>query len=494
MRLSLLLVRQKKIHVLEQILTVYVLIGCSYTVTNECFPPIAALYSPVRAVPLRPRLHSPNGHRLTSPRQPSTFQPIAASLAGKPSAGPKTRPSSQTVLGSSQSQRGSLPISSLPDYEHLPSAARQLQIIALSSGRQSGSGPNSLALQPLSTTEPSCQKKKSSAGEDGLHLPPDGPKAASPIPSPPSLLSPASPQNQTGPQTQPSRNKCDVQEPQEKLPGPRVSIGDQGSVQKGQEVEKEDGGEQEQEEEEGAVTVTERKDEETSEEEQMKVTEEGENIRVQPGDEDKETAMDQSESQDVKPTTGVLPAPEASLHSQQDQPVHQEDCEDMSTQSDNQSGKSRVILLTRLTNLTRPFCLSPAVSSLSSQSPPASPSLTPPAETTPALLPAPPTDPTDLSLPQRQDAPKVDEAPLGDLRPFPASAESLSQSEHESESLGQSLSSAWEPKAWPEGRQVLTHLVDGFVIQEGLQPFPVRTHLEIDFHLAASGIFSFAFF
>ncbi|KAK5878035.1 hypothetical protein CesoFtcFv8_025485 [Champsocephalus esox] len=40
--------------------------------------PPPTLYSPVRAVPLRPRLHSPNGHRVVSSRQTSTLQPIAA--------------------------------------------------------------------------------------------------------------------------------------------------------------------------------------------------------------------------------------------------------------------------------------------------------------------------------------------------------------------------------------------------------------------------------
>lgn len=53
--------------------------------------------------------------------------------------------------------------------------------------------------------------------------------------------------------------------------------------------------------------------------------------------------------------------------------------------------------------------------------------------------------------------------------------EHLSQSEDESESFSQSLGSPWELRAWPEGRQVLTHLVEGFVIREGLEPFPVRT-------------------
>lgn len=117
------------------------------------------------------------------------------------------------------------------------------------------------------------------------------------------------------------------------------------------------------------------------------------------------------------------------------------------------------------------------MSSLSSQSPPASPSLPPP----------PPADPTDLSLSQRGDAPKVDNTP-------PESAESLSQSENESESAGQSLSGAWEPKAWPEGRQVLTHLVDGFVIQEGLQPFPVGTPSDVSVPSAPRASFHLPFF
>lgn len=493
------------------------LAGCGCTVTNERSHPctclsIAALYSPVRAVPLRPRLHSPNGHRLTSPRPTSTFQPVAASLAGKPSAGPKSCPSSQSVLGSSQSQRGSLPASSLPDFEHLPSAARQLQIIALSSGRQAQSAPGSHALQPPShvteSAEPPCQKKKTSGGEDGPHPPPDGPKPASSIPSPPFLPSPASPLNQTAPQTATTVHRCDVQEPQEKLSGARATTGDQGSVRTDEEVEKDDGGEQEKEE--GVAGVTEGKDEEVSEEEQMKVTEEGESIRersrVQPGVEEEETAMEQSggltapksqnsasDGQEAKATTGLLPAPEVSLHtqtprSQQEPSLSQEDGE----QSDNQSGKSPVIRPTAaLTpDASRLSPLLPALSSLSSQSPPTSPSLTPPAENTPALLPPRPADPTDLS----EDAQKVAKAPLGDLQRSPEPAESLSQSENESEILGQSLSGAWEPKAWPEGRQVLTHLVDGFVIQEGLQPFPVRTPSQIDFRLSATGIFSFAFF
>lgn len=368
---------------------------------------MAALYSPVRAVPLRPRLHSPNGHRLTSPRQISTFQPIAASLAGKPLAGPKTCPLSQPVLGGSQSQRGSLPVNTPPDFEHLPSAARQLQIIALSSGRQSQSGQNPHPLQSLShiteSPEPPCQKKKTSGGEDGPPLPPELPKNASPIPSPPSLLSPASPLNQTGPQTQTTLLKCDVQE---KVPGTSASIGGQGSTEKDKKVEKDDAGEQgneeasAQKEEARGECVTERKEEEVSEEEHMKVTEEGESVaersRVQRG-EDEETAMDQSDSptsqtpqksqnsvsvptpeaatdssREPKPILGPAASgpglgPEVPLQPQRpgpqlDQPVSQEDCENMSTQSDNHSGNLIVILVCSwltgsLTHLNRPLAV-----------------------------------------------------------------------------------------------------------------------------------------
>lgn len=173
-----------------------------------------------------------------------------------------------------------------------------------------------------------------------------------------------------------------MQEQQEKVPGTSASIGGQGSSEKDKKVEKDDAGDQEKEEalaqkeEAHGECVTERKDEEVSEEEHMKVTEEGESIaessRVQRG-EDEETAMDQSDSptsqtpqksqisvsvptpeaatdssREPKPILGQAASgpglgPEVPLQpqrpgSQLDQPVSQEDCENMSTQSDNHSG------------------------------------------------------------------------------------------------------------------------------------------------------------
>ncbi|XP_053714680.1 polyhomeotic-like protein 3 isoform X2 [Synchiropus splendidus] len=89
-----------------------------------------------------------------------------------------------------------------------------------------------------------------------------------------------------------------------------------------------------------------------------------------------------------------------------------------------------------------------ALSSLSSQSPPSSPLICPPSD-------PPPLDLTDLDQSRCE------------LQPV---AESLDQSDDENQNCGV----AWTPAPWPAGREVLTHLVEGFVIQEGLQPFPVN--------------------
>ncbi|KAK5619146.1 hypothetical protein CRENBAI_025807 [Crenichthys baileyi] len=156
------------------------------------------------------------------------------------------------------------------------------------------------------------------------------------------------------------------------------------------------------------------------------------------------------------PATG--PVSEVSVHSQRSpepqqdlQPSHEDFCENMSTQSDNQS----------------------ALSSLSSQSPPCSPFIVSSSENPHPLLPAQITHPTDLSRTQHEAA-KADKTPSDSQHAPQAKTELIYKSEDESESFSQSLGSPWEMKAWPEGRQVLTHLVEGFVIQEGLQPFPVN--------------------
>ncbi|XP_070784170.1 polyhomeotic-like protein 3 [Enoplosus armatus] len=499
--------------------------------------PPPTLYSPVRAVPLRPRLHSPNSHRAASPRQTSTLQPIAAAPSShappisRPLAGLKSCPLTQTMLGPSQSQHSSLsatnPMSVSSHFERSPSAARQLQIIALSSGRQPQSGTYTHTVQSappvVESPELSGQSKRTLSGEDLLPLPlnPSMPKTTSPMASLPSLLSPASPPSQTGPQTQTLTQKGEVKESDEQRErgrGVRPGIRDEGSVSKDLKVEKGDQRQKVKEEkrrlsteqEVGPVSPKGQEVETGREEEQMEVTEEGQSDRGEEKkmeEEDKgETAMDQSEnltsqvlhqcqntdpsptpdtvtdsSMEPKPILGLIPAPvpvqtpasvpatlpvpapvpEVSLQSQRLpeshrdlQPVSQEDfCENMSTQSDNQS----------------------ALSSLSSQSPPSSPFITPSAENPPPLLPAQSAHPTDLSLSQHETE-KVDKT-VGEsqhLAGTETETEPPGRSEDESEGFSQSLSSPWEPRAWPEGRQVLTHLVEGFVIQEGLQPFPVN--------------------
>lgn len=370
----------------------------------------AALYSPVRAIPLRPRLHSPNGHRAAAPRQTSTPQPIAtapashASPVSKPLAGLKSCPLTQTVLGSSQSQRSSLPVANplsvSSHFECSPSAARQLQIIALTSGRQphvpyTHPVPSAPPIPPMvEAPETSSQTKRRLSSDDGL--PPNStlPKATSSTPSPPSLLSPASPPSQAGPPAQTVAQKEDVKESEEQRDGGRAA---RQGVRDDLKVEKEDQRERatdrlSAEKEGGHVGQKEQEVETVREEEQMEVTEEGQS-HTERAEEEKikdeeegESTMDQSDhlrspalhqnqnvepiqtsakdsSVEPKPILGLIsapvqtpasvpepgPAPEVSVQSQRlpesqrdVQPVGPEDfCENMSTQSDNQSGTSR---------------------------------------------------------------------------------------------------------------------------------------------------------
>lgn len=303
----------------------------------------------------------------------------------------------------------------------------------------------------------------------------------------------------------------EAEEQRKRAAAVRQEVKDEESIAKDLRVEKDDQREKVKEEEPSEEQISQEVQEVSREEDQMEVTEEGQSERERreegkdkkmEEEEEGETPMDQSENQtaqlphqyhntdpipepdpvkdstvDSKPITGLIstplpvqtpapvpvpeaaPVPEASAQSQRLpepqkdlQPVSQEDfCENMSTQSDNQS----------------------ALSSLSSQSPPSSPITTPSAENPPPLLPAHTALPTDLSLPQHEPA-KVDKAGGEQQPPTDTEAEPLGRLEDESESFSQSLSSPWEPRPWPEGRQVLTHLVEGFVIQEGLQPFPVN--------------------
>ncbi|RVE59129.1 hypothetical protein OJAV_G00201070 [Oryzias javanicus] len=415
------------------------------TPTRHLPVPPPTLYSPVRAVPLKPRLHSPNSHRVTSPRQSFPLQPIAAAPSSQapPTSRPfKSCPLTQTMLGPGQSPHRPLSVNN--HFECSPSAARQLQIIALSSGRQPAAVPQPT---PPAADSPdlSSQSKRTVSADDRIPLPS---KATSPRTSPPSVHSLASPLN---PQTLTQRGE----EQEERSKRMKTEDKDEGKTTR--DVQVGTGDQREKVKEEVEVRP----------EDQMEVTEEGR--RTEEEEQEEETPMDQSEvlqtttlesvkdsREETKPAPEAPPEPAVPDQNQRLpepprdlQPVSHEDfCENMSTQSDNQS----------------------ALSSLSSQSPPSSPFVTPAAENPapPPLLP-PSDQPADLRLPQ----PSVQKL----SRATPAAeteVEHLDPSEDESESFDQSLSSPWEPRAWPEGRKVLTHLVEGFVIQEGLQPFPVN--------------------
>eukprot|EP00064_Thunnus_orientalis_P023728 superscaffoldBa00009275_g23983 len=156
------------------------------------------------------------------------------------------------MLGPSQSQHSSLPVSNpmsaTSHFEPSPSAARQLQIIALSSGRQPQPGTygHATVQSAVASPELSSQSKRTLSSEDVIPLPlnPSLPKTNSPLPSPPSLLSPASPPSQAGPQTQTLVQKGgeakESEEQRERGRGVRQGIGDEGRVGQDLRVEKDD--------------------------------------------------------------------------------------------------------------------------------------------------------------------------------------------------------------------------------------------------------------
>ncbi|MED6234873.1 hypothetical protein ATANTOWER_005834 [Ataeniobius toweri] len=446
--------------------------------------PPPTLYSPVRAVPLRPRLLSPNGHRATTPRQSLGLQPIAVAPSSqttsvsKPLTGLKSCALTHTVLGPTSSQHS--PLSSSNHFERSPSAARQLQIIALSSSQQPQAGTYAhpaVKSKPSELPELSSQSKRTVKKED-LNLLPLNPP---PLPSAPS-------------HTQTLSKKREPKESEEQgniNRGAKPGIKDERSVSKDLQLEKDVQREKVKQEK-----LTEMEQEPQSERDKalMKVTAEDERDTERRGtgkkrkmeeEERGDIPMDTSDSlsgqllhqhqntdtvkdssMESKPSLDLTSVPvktplkgtvsaqtPRSPEPQQDlQPSHEDFCENMSTQSDNQS----------------------ALSSLSSQSPPCSPFIVSASENPHPLLPAQITHPTDLSRTQHEAA-KADKTPSDSQHAPQAKTELIYQSEDESESFSQSLGSPWEMKAWPEGRQVLTHLVEGFVIQEGLQPFPVRT-------------------
>ncbi|XP_054622029.1 polyhomeotic-like protein 3 isoform X2 [Dunckerocampus dactyliophorus] len=394
--------------------------------------PPPTLYSPVRAVPLRPRLHCV---RAASPRIPLPLQTMTT-VSQAPAVGFKRCSSPQSKLGTSQSQLSSLPAS----FETSPSASRQLQIIALSSARQPPSFPQTSAAPVVASPESCSQSKRTLSGQEVLPLP----------------QSPSSP-----PRLQPQTLSPKGEEAKERDTQPE-GLNDEGSVAENDQRDKdEEGDKMEAEKDTRLLTGTEQEGERGRD--NMDVTEEGQSERQDGGEDRKmeveeegEAAMNRTSplvsqtSETVKvseaePETITsllsepLPVQNPSPELPQDlQNPNQEDiCENMSTQSDNHS----------------------ALSSLSSQSPPSSPFIGSSSE-------APP-QPVNLSQSKHGESDGKQSVGRTQIEPEPPD-----QSEEELES--QQVGGAWEPRVWPEGRQVLTHLVEGFVIQEGLQPFPVN--------------------
>uniref|UniRef100_A0A3Q2W6X0 Nascent polypeptide-associated complex subunit alpha, muscle-specific form-like n=1 Tax=Haplochromis burtoni TaxID=8153 RepID=A0A3Q2W6X0_HAPBU len=349
-----------------------------------------------------------------SPRQTSALQPIAAapssqaSSISRPLVGLKSCPLTHSPVSVSSA------LSAVPHFERSLSAAKQLQIIALSSGRQPQPGTYTHAsVQPpppaAESPEVSAQSKRTLSTEDVLPPPPlpplnpSLPKTTSPLPSPPSLLSPASPQSQAEPQPQNLTQKVEVKEAEEqrkRAAAVRQEVKDEESIAKDLRVEKDDQREKVKEEEPSEEQISQEVQEVSREEDQMEVTEEGQSERERreegkdkkmEEEEEGETPMDQSENQ-----TAQLP--------------HQYHNTD----------------------------------------------------------PIPEPDPVKDST--------VDSKPITGLisTPLPVQTPAPVPVPEPAPSFSQSLSSPWEPRPWPEGRQVLTHLVEGFVIQEGLQPFPVN--------------------
>ncbi|KAM6977698.1 polyhomeotic-like protein 3 [Aplochiton taeniatus] len=384
--------------------------------TRHLSVPPPTLYSAVRAVPLRPRLHSPNGHRTMPPRQSATLQPLPAAAAARQMppvdrqfAGLKTSQSPQTAPTPGQTQTNSVSVGHASCFEQSPSAARQLQIIALSSGRQSQfvNGAHATALvqsmcpvveppaAPLNDRSPQTLGSKV---KPVLCLSPP-PKTSPPLPSSPSPLRPSSPQPRASLSTHSVRQQGETEDPREKesVTEDKLRIQDNGGPEKkkgGASVQTENQKEQKNmmEEKQIVLGATERhREEEMDQKSELDEEERMEGIEKDQAKQNKacvevneEKAMDQSENQ---------PAPIASLH------------------------KNNMDL-----------------------------------------------DPSSASLSKHEPENKNK----------PEAVPNPNESDEESETLNESPNSPWAQKAWPDGgKQVLTHLVEGFVIQEGLQPFPV---------------------
>ncbi|XP_034718708.1 alpha-protein kinase 3-like [Etheostoma cragini] len=185
----------------------------------------------------------------------------------------------------------------------------------------------------------SAQSKRTLRAGDAVSLPLNQslPKTASPLPSPPSHPSPASPQGQAGPPTQTVSQKGDAkggEEPRERGRGLRQGGGvGRDPMEDQREKAKEEEPILPPEEDGSAVIQKEQEVQTGREEEQMEVTEEGQRAKrgkekkmeeeEEEEEEEGETAMDQSENLTIQnlhqcKNTDPVPTPDAVKESSMD--------------------------------------------------------------------------------------------------------------------------------------------------------------------------------
>ncbi|CAB1340963.1 unnamed protein product [Coregonus sp. 'balchen'] len=351
----------------------------------------------------------------------------------------------QSTPGQSQLSSGSrpLPLDSTSCFDRLPPASRQLQIIALSAG--STSRLSSQTWPAANTHTPASVQSKCLVLESPTPQLDAKPQRTSDHASPPptsSIHKANSPLLYPHYQARNIQPKGEVGRRERRVGGEEEKMGE---IEEGQRDKERVGGERQVTGEEKGIVekrgervgekgllTGEEKGGTGGEEKWMERVKQYERLREMTGIEEEGGGKDEDGGRGAEREDGGRGGGSPiDLQRPSDRPIerppdlpHKDLCENMSTQSDNHS----------------------VLSSLSSQSPPASPCLTPPSDFPPPLLPVSPSHSETLSLSQ--------------IRP-----ETLSISERE----------PWTQRVWPEGgRRVLTHLVEGFVIQEGLQAFPVN--------------------
>ncbi|XP_052357520.1 bromodomain-containing protein 4-like isoform X2 [Oncorhynchus keta] len=458
------------------------------TPTRHLSVPPPTLYSSVRSVPLRPRLHSPNGHRVASPRHSPALQPIAAAAArqalpsrqwtGPASSLSSQTPPTQTTPGQSQLSSGSSPLGSTSCFDRLPPASRQLQIIALSAGsthRLSSqlqpaanthtptsiqskhlvleSPPPQLDAQPQRTSEHASPSPTSS-----IH------KANTPLPYLHYQARHTDPKGEVGRQgVREERERVGLDEEmmggieeeqrnRERVGGDRQVTGEEkGNVDKrGERV-----GGQEKEGTGGEETWMERvKGFETLRE--LTEVEEGQERMKIEGEEQRER-MEVEEGQERMKIEGE--------EQRERMEVEEEKQRERMEVEEQEQGQKDAMKGEEGTTIDPQLNPDPAT-----QNPPSEP---------PINI----QRPSDRPIEQSPDLPHVDQEDLcenmfnqsDNQSGSPSHPESLSLSQSRPETFSLLERKPWSQRVWPEGgRRVLTHLVEGFIIQEGLQAFPVN--------------------